>query len=160
MAVYFFDSSALIKRYINEPGTTWVQSFFVPGSMHRVVVASIAGVKIVAAIARRARAGGMPSGDASLAINRFRSDLSHDFDLIEITSQLLDHANQLAEAHGLRGYDAVQLAAALAAETAARAASPSQVVAGSGLTLVSADLELNRAATTEGLVVEDPNTHP
>jgi len=28
------------------------------------------------------------------------------------------------------------------------------------LTLVSADADLNAAATAEGLAVEDPNTHP
>ena len=30
----------------------------------------------------------------------------------------------------------------------------------SGITLVSADQDLNTAATAEGLMVEDPNVHP
>jgi len=35
------------------------------------------------------------------------------------------------------------------------------LAAGTGMiTLVSADLELNAAATIEGLPVEDPNLHP
>jgi predicted nucleic acid-binding protein len=51
-------------------------------------------------------------------------------------------------------YDAVQLAAALTlnAELSLVGASP--------LTLVSADGPLNTAAITEGLAVDDPNTHP
>jgi hypothetical protein len=60
----------------------------------------------------------------------------------------------LAERHALRGYDAVQLAAALELQT---------VLTASGLpalTLVSADAELNAAAAAEGLTVEDPNLHP
>jgi predicted nucleic acid-binding protein len=60
----------------------------------------------------------------------------------------------LAQTHGLRGYDAVQLAAAL------RVNSRRLSRRTSGAILVSADLELLAAATAEGLAVEDPNTHP
>ena len=59
---------------------------------------------------------------------------------------------QLAERKGLRGDDAVQLAAARAAITASR-------TLGAVVTLVSADLDLNAAAVAEGIAVEDPNTH-
>lgn len=160
MAVYFFDSSALLKRYVREAGTAWVQSFFATGSSHRVAVATIAGVEVVAAIARRFRAGAIASADASQAIHRFSADFSHDFDLIQITPWLIDEAMRLAERHGLRGYDAVQLAALLAADAAARAASQAAGVVSTPVTLISADLELNAAATAEGMPVEDPNMHP
>jgi len=55
----------------------------------------------------------------------------------------------LVRRHGLRGYDAVQLAAVLEIH----ATDPS-------LTLLSADAELNAAALAEGLTVDDPNLHP
>jgi len=59
-----------------------------------------------------------------------------------------------ARAHGLRAYDSVQLAAALEVQR-------SHQNVGLGLvTLVSADRDLNTAATAEGLAVEDPNAHP
>ena len=60
----------------------------------------------------------------------------------------------LATKHALRGYDAVQLAAALEAndERIANELSP--------LALISADDELNAAAKAEGLTVEDPNDYP
>ena len=60
----------------------------------------------------------------------------------------------LAQAYGLRGYDAVQLAASLDVNAERR---------GYGLpplTLVSADADLNQAATAEGLAIENPNDHP
>lgn len=60
---------------------------------------------------------------------------------------------RLAERHGVRGYDAVQLAAARATDAVARSV-------GTPATLVSADLELNAAAAAEGIAVEDPNNHP
>jgi len=68
---------------------------------------------------------------------------------VEITIPLPRHASQLTDLHVLRAYDAVQLAAALDLHRL----DPS-------LILVSADAELNAAATAEGLPVEDPNHHP
>ena len=46
MAVYFIDSSALVKRYISETGSTWILNLFNPSSNHEVLVASITGVCI------------------------------------------------------------------------------------------------------------------
>ena len=58
------------------------------------------------------------------------------------------------EKHGLRAYDAVQLAAAIALNGQRLAAGTSAV------TLISADQELNAAAATEGSSFDDPNLHP
>ena len=43
MAVYFIDSSALVKRYISETGSTWVLNLFDPGLNNQVLIAAIAG---------------------------------------------------------------------------------------------------------------------
>jgi hypothetical protein len=67
---------------------------------------------------------------------------------------VIDSAMRVAERHGLRGYDAVQLAGAMAITA------PSQAAGAGPITLVSSDLELNAAALLEGLFVEDPNAHP
>jgi hypothetical protein len=53
MAVYFVDSSALVKRHISEIGSTWVLSLFDPALNNDVLIAAITGVEIVAAITRR-----------------------------------------------------------------------------------------------------------
>lgn len=59
----------------------------------------------------------------------------------------------LAETHTLRGYDAVQLAAALEANA-------SRVAVGfSSLILITADADLLVAAAREGLAADDPNLH-
>ena len=60
----------------------------------------------------------------------------------------------LAETYGLRGYDAVQLAAAVEVNASYRSAGLPPI------TLVSADVELNAAASAEGLTVDNPNFHP
>ena len=61
---------------------------------------------------------------------------------------------RLANTYALCAYDAVQLAAALEINQKEQAAGFAPV------TLVSADSDLNAAATTEGLTVENPNLHP
>jgi predicted nucleic acid-binding protein len=153
VGVYFLDSSALVKRYVVEPGTAWVQKLFLPSNNNRISAALISGAEVVAAVARRHRAHAIAGVDAARMILEFRADFFSDIGVIEIPPELIDEAMQLAERHALRGYDAVQLAAALAVQRHSYAA-------GLGLTLVSADRDLNAAATNEGLITEDPNNHP
>lgn len=84
---------------------------------------------------------------------RFRFDYANDFQIVAITPGLLAQAMTLAEKHALRGYDAVQLAAALTTQTRRQARRlPS-------LTLLSADADLNAAGMAEGLNIDNPNDH-
>lgn len=154
MAVYFLDSSALVKRYINETGSAWVLGLFDPALDNEFFVAAITGVEIVAAITRRARNGSVTAADAALVCNQLRSDLQTDYQVIEITEGTISSAMALAEAQGLRGYDAVQLAAGCAINQLCVANGLSPIV------FVSADEELNLAAVNEGLLIENPNHYP
>ena len=61
---------------------------------------------------------------------------------------------RLAESHGLRAYNAVQLAAAREVNAAW---TPTGL---GGITLIAADQNLNAAASVEGLLVDDPSLHP
>jgi len=112
-------------------------------------LARITDVEITAALARRRGQPGLSVVQAVAALRQFRRDFGQDYRVVEITIALLQRAAQLADTQALRGYDAVQLAVALDVHARDQA-----------LVLVSADAELNAAATAEGLRVEDPNTHP
>jgi len=153
MATYFFDSSALAKRYVTETGTAWVQSLTGPASGNGVYVARITLVELVSAISRRKRNGDLTPAAAAAALSDVRADFASDYQVIEVTAALVAQAETLAEKHTLRGYDAVQLAAAIQVNAAYVAGGQTTV------TLVSADLELNGAAASEGLGVDDPNMH-
>jgi uncharacterized protein len=153
MATYFFDSSALAKRYVTETGTAWVQALTDPVAGHSLYVARITLVELVSAIIRRRRNGDLTASAASAALADIRADFATDYQVIEIAAALITRAEALAEQHALRGYDAVQLAAALEVNAAYVAAGQPPVI------LISADLELNAASTAEGLSVDDPNTH-
>jgi predicted nucleic acid-binding protein len=151
VALYFLDTSAVVKRYVQEIGTAWVQALTDPVAGHVHFLARITQAELVAAITRRSRRGHIAATDAAMALADFEYDFVHQYFTVEVSAALVAHATSLARLHGLRGYDAVQLAAALEVRDNA---SPS------GLMLVSADADLNAAALVEGLLVEDPNTHP
>jgi predicted nucleic acid-binding protein len=149
VAAYFLDSSAVMKRYVQETGTVWVRALTASGTGNFFYQARITDVEVTAALARRRGQPGLSVVQAVAALRQFRRDFGQDYRVVEITIALLQRAAQLADTHALRGYDAVQLAVALDVHARDQA-----------LVLVSADAELNAAATAEGLRVEDPNTHP
>jgi hypothetical protein len=68
VAVYFFDSSALVKRYAQETGSAWVEVLTDPQAGHRLYLARITVVEVVAAVARRQRGGALSTADAAAAI--------------------------------------------------------------------------------------------
>jgi predicted nucleic acid-binding protein len=154
VASYFVDTSALCKRYIAEVGSTWVRSILDPTTGATVFIARVTTVEMVAAITRRERGGALTPVDATTAHAAFRIDLAQEYQVVEVTETLATQAMRLAETHGLRGYDAIQLAAALTIQTLRVT---QQLPA---MTLISADSELNAAAMAEGLTVEDPHAHP
>jgi hypothetical protein len=153
VADYYFDSSALVKRYVDEKGSSWVCGLFDPALEHEAFIAAITPVEIVAAITRRARGETMTHADAVAACTQFRTDLQTSYQVVELTDALLKQAMSLAETEALRGYDAVQLAAALAVNALCVQSELPPLV------FVSADDELNAVAAGRGLAVENPNTH-
>jgi predicted nucleic acid-binding protein len=149
VAAFFLDTSAVLERYVQESGTTWVQTLAAPTAGHSLIVARITLAETIAAVTRRERAGSISPQDAATAVADFQFDFARQYIVVEVSAGLVAQAATLARRHALRGYDAVQLAAALQVH----ANDPS-------VTLIWADLELNAAATAEGLRVDDPNGHP
>jgi predicted nucleic acid-binding protein len=156
VAIYFFDTSSLVKRYVVEQGSMWVQSITDPVAANTIFVAQITGVEVIATVARRI--GSVSVADATRLISSFRHDFANQYQVVVVNDALIAQAMDVAENYRLRGYDAVQFAAAL--EVHARSAAIGLAsLGGSGMTLVSSDNELNDAAVSAGLAVEDPNTH-
>jgi uncharacterized protein len=149
VAAYFLESSALLKRYVHEVGTDYVVGLTAPAAGHALHVSRLSQVELVAAIARRRKGKTIRAKVASMLLDRVRDDFSGLFRIVEVSPEVLGHAEALADRHAIRAYDAVQLAAALA--VAANLAD-----AGLSLTFVSSDRELNAAAGAEGLSVVEP----
>lgn len=161
MAVYFFDSSALVKRYLREPGSTWVGYLSDPKSGNKLYITKITGVEVIAALMRKVRDTTSPFSlhDAQAKIAEFRNDFEKQYELFSIDDPLIQRAMALPEKHKLRGYDAVQLAAALiVSEQSRQLGIPATGIA--PLVLVASDKDLLDAAQDEGLAVDDPSLHP
>ena len=154
MTQYFLDSSALIKRYIVEPGTTWVRSLSNRSSGNTVIIAQITQIEIVSGASRRVREGTLTTRTARAVRLLIDRHVRRAYVVIGLTPQVVRRAEDLLAVHPLRTYDAVQLASALESNTRIVAAELSPV------RFVSADARLLVAAATEGLMTEDPNAHP
>jgi hypothetical protein len=84
----------------------------------------------------------------------FKQDFQNQYQLVSANEAVVNRAMLLAERRRLRGYDAVQLAAAVELLKAGQSIGlPSN-------TFVSADIGLNVAAAGEGLTVDNPTSHP
>ncbi len=153
MEVYYFDTSGLLKRYVREIGSAWVRGLIDPRAGHSIRIAAIAGVEIMAAVTRRERGRSLSPTAAALIRAGFMGDLARYYRVSDITPAIVALAMSLAEKHALRGYDAVQLAAAIDVQSECRSL-------GLPMIFISSDTELNTAASAEGLVVDDPNAHP
>lgn len=138
--ILFCDTSALVKLYIVEPQSDQMNALV--AEAEAVAVVRIAWAEFHAALARRARE--VPA-DAP-AVDDARQALAEDWThylILEVGQSLVERAGEFADAFALRGYDAIQLAAAH--ELATEADRP--------VAFACADQRLARAAKILGLAV-------
>lgn len=148
---YFFDSSALLKRYVPEVGTAWIQC--ITDAQNLLIVAHIAWVEISSAVARRQREGSISNIQANQVLAAFCTHWNTQYFIVAINNTDIDLAGQLVNQYPLRAYDAVQLAAALSLQ---RQLSPPNVAS---FTFLTADTRLLAIAQIENLLADDPNLH-
>ena len=141
MPSFFFDTSALVKHYIEEIGSDWVTGLVTQRGA-RNYIASATGVEMTAALARRG---------LTQSLAQFETDFVNDYRRLALPESTLDLARQLTRQHRLRGYDAIQLASAV---TLAEALGKAQVE------FICADAELLVAARKCKLRTVDPSDHP
>ena len=113
MTQYFLDSSALIKRYIVEPGTTWVRSIIQHSSGNTIIIAQTTQIEIVSGASRRVREGTLTTRTARAVRLLIDRHARRAYVVIGLTPQVVRRAEDLLIVHPLRTYDAVQLASAL-----------------------------------------------
>ena len=145
--VFYFDSSALVKRYATEAGSTWVIALCNPSSNNTIATAQITKAEAAAAFASKYRNDGWPQAHYAAALQDLTHDFAHQYLLVDL-------AVDLTQRQKLRGYDAIQLAAALTLNSILVQAQASP------LTFITADTDLLQAAQNESLLTENPNLRP
>ena len=150
----YVDSSALVKRYADESGSTWMRQITDPSIQHTILLAEITLAEVAAALAAKQRApGGSTQEQRDRVLSRFLQDCAEHFVLLPVDRLVIDRAVELTQRHRLRGYDAVQLATALVTnETLQTQNLPSPI-------FVASDRDLLTAATAEGIPVDNPLNH-
>jgi predicted nucleic acid-binding protein len=136
--IYFLDTSALIKRYIDEPGSDQVRRLMRRARVE-LAVARVTEAEAYAAIARAVRMNVITGDERDRAFVRLEADLA-TMRTVEIRRPLVAAVRELVVRWPLRGYDAVQLACSL------RLADE-----GLAVDLWAADGDLIAAARGEGL---------
>jgi len=138
--ILYFDSSALVKRYVEEQGSSDVLDWMDDSELNGTVLVTRA--EVAAAITRAVRRQVVSQEDARQFLELFHKEW-RNYTRLPITEALVARADALACEHNLRGYDAVHLAAALTW----------QELLELPVTLVTYDRELAEAARTLGMAV-------
>lgn len=153
MTHYFLDSSAVVKRYVNETGSPWIRSLFIRSRGHTILIAQITPVEAYSAVMRRVREGTVNLSITEDLRRTFLIQIKRQYRQVSLTQQVVSQAQDLIEKYPLRAYDAVQLASATTANERLVVEDVAPLV------FVSADQRLVQAAAAEGLAVEDPGAY-
>jgi predicted nucleic acid-binding protein len=138
--ILYLDTSALIKRYITEPGSDDVKAWI---SQARPASTSIiTRAEMGVAITKATRLSWINAEQGQHALQLFRGEWEM-LGRLPVNEATCKRADALACQHGLRGYDAIHLACALLYRDGL----------GESITLTTYDRALWQAARAEGLLM-------
>lgn len=128
----YFDTSAVVKRYVREEGGARARALL---RRYRFVSSAVAPVEAVSALCRRRAAGELADAHLAAVIARMRADRAY-WELVEVSPLVLARAEELVERTALRSLDAIHMASALLFQAAG----------GARLPFVTADVRQREAA--------------
>ena len=109
--IYFLDTSALVKRYVAEPGSDQVRRLLLRRKVD-IAVARITEAEAYAAIARAVRMNVLTDDDRDRAFEQIAEDIAAAR-VVEIRRSTVSALRDLVVRWPLRGHDAIQLSCAL-----------------------------------------------
>jgi predicted nucleic acid-binding protein len=136
----YADTSALVKKYVREAGSEQVIAFF---AQHPLIgTAVLTQAEVASAMSKALRSGWV---DEPAILAAWQDFLSHwpAYVRLPISAGIVEHAAAIAQQYGLRAYDAIHLASALAWED----------VTGDEVVFACYDENLAKAAGKEGLQI-------
>lgn len=142
MPLFFFDTSALVKRYHIEPGSGEVDRIF-NDSEGAFAISNITITEFTSALTRKLNKGDISQEDLAHALSEFSKDVISEFWIIDLERSHINHSVALVMKHNLRTLDSLQLAILLS-------------IRNSNPTLVASDKALELAASAEGVNVINP----
>jgi predicted nucleic acid-binding protein len=108
--IAYLDTSALVKLYVQEPGTQDVRTII--QAARAVATSWVAYAETRSAFARILREGVTSPEHHQARVRQFNQDWP-SYLRVELLPAIARNSGELAELHGLRGFDATHLASAL-----------------------------------------------
>jgi predicted nucleic acid-binding protein len=152
----FLDTSAFLKLYLAEKGSTWLTNFV---TNKDVSISELVLFESSNTLTRLFREGKISQNDAVTLLDQMLQNVKN-YTLIPVsTTILIRKVNELGlslpNSLRLRSLDAIHLATALIVQEATN-----KVIPNTGFTFVTADAQLVRTAKHFGLTTENPDDHP
>lgn len=86
MLVYYFDSSAAVKRYTAEKGSRWIKDIVEPAAENFIYLGQIGVVEIAAALSKKVRTKELMQDDYEAALQLFLTDVQNQEYLKSVNS--------------------------------------------------------------------------
>lgn len=151
MTYFYWDASALVKRYAPEIGTPIVNAFFSQIPVNQMMCLGICTGEIISIFVRKRNDNTIPQEDFSQALSEFRSEVleGEDFQVASVNDELIFSSHAFIEQHNINATDALILRSTLDVAEELREEEDR-------LVLITADQRLLRAAQQEGLQTLNP----
>jgi len=149
--VLFLDTSALVKAYLDEPGSEVVREI-IKHRRQSVYVSDHVALETLAAFASNLRRLHIVPKRYLHARSEFLRDFPGGFNVVEVEAEMVQDAMQLADVYhrlDVGAMDLLHVATAMQVRAAVSARSP---------TIVCADRAMRNLATAAGLGVFNPET--
>ncbi|HXO20637.1 MAG TPA: type II toxin-antitoxin system VapC family toxin [Thermoanaerobaculia bacterium] len=138
--IRYFDASALVKRYVEEPHGEAVRELLDAPAGTVPATSRLSEVEIASALVRRWREGDLSEPELDRALTSLNDDFTA-LTVVELVPEITALARRLLLAHPLRAGDAIQLASSAFL----------QKKVGRPIEFLAFDGRLNAAAAKEGL---------
>ena len=108
--ILYLDTSALVKKYFTESGSTDVISLWRNASA--IITSSVLYAETMASFHRKKRETGMDGSIFNPIVSSFRADYE-TLTLVQVGREVNSIVDRIVPLHPLRGFDAIHLASAL-----------------------------------------------
>jgi uncharacterized protein len=109
VSLAYFDSSAVVKNYIREAGSSRVRGLLMS---YEFLSSAITPIELHSAVQRRRRQGEITQPNYNSIVSRLANDRSY-WQLVEAVPQVLSKAEELVKTENVRTLDAIHIASAI-----------------------------------------------
>ncbi|MDE0552903.1 MAG: type II toxin-antitoxin system VapC family toxin [Candidatus Poribacteria bacterium] len=149
---FYFDASALVKRYTEEIGSDKVDYLFVNAPLNQLKCLTLGAAEVFWICVRKKNDGRITPYEFTHAVTNLNREVISDasnFRTDSVPDALVWASLNLVETYSLNSVDAIVLRSALETVTELRRTDDTMI-------LVASDQRLLRAASSEGLLVFNP----